>query len=119
MERTFTVMGVPIAMLSRESSPISSGSSNKKSTASDAHLNTFLLFQNSQQALKSDIASVLTDLMRMVYEGVMVAHYCATTPKNKWNAGDAFSTRTNITLQIPSVPDQEAVVRFYTEGWLK
>ena len=107
-ERTFTIMGVPMAMLSRESSTLAGKSDigKKQGAATDAHLNTFLLYQNSQQALKTDISNILTDIFNSIY--LPVAKPSSTKAQG-----------TTVTLEIPSIPDQEAVIRFYQCGWLK
>lgn len=112
-ERIFTLMGVPIAMVTRETS---TGANKIKDGAQNPH--TFIIFENAQQALKHEMLGILYNLFYAIHTPAMLSVYLEETPEDKWNAQDAIAA-TEVVIEIPSIPDEDRLNQYYTMGFLK
>jgi hypothetical protein len=95
-ERAFSLMGVPLAMVSNNTST----GGNK--LASSQNPNSFVVFDNSQQALKLELINVMKSLFYSIHLQAHLDEYLQHTPAKEWNM-DGARKASEVTIELPSV----------------
>ncbi len=111
-ERAFSLMGVPLAMVTNATSAGGSKMSQGENS------NSFILFENSQSTLKQQLIAVAT---QMFYSINLLAHlqeYVAHTKPEDYNAED-MAASAEVTIVLPSMPEESKLIEYYQAGWLK
>lgn len=110
-ERAFSLMGVPLAMVSNNTS---TGGSK---IAQGTNPNTFVLFDNAQMALKLDIINAIKTMFYSIHLQVHLEEYLTETDPKLWNHKDAAKSA-EVVVEIPSMPNEETLLSYYTAGFL-
>jgi hypothetical protein len=109
-ERAYALMGVPLAM-------VSNSSSTSHSKLQTQNSNSFVLFDNSQQSLKLELIAVAKTMFYSIHLAAFAAEYRESTPPKERNPqGEAEECE--ITVEMPSIPDENKLVEYYNAGWL-
>jgi hypothetical protein len=114
MERTFTMMGVPLAMLRSDTSV----GTNRTTHKTEGNSDSFVVFENSQQTLKADMVSIMRSSLYGIYMKQMLKMYMESTPKEEWSLARARESVT-LTVEILSLPNEERLEQMYIGGYLK
>jgi hypothetical protein len=113
-ERAFALMGVPLSMISNNTSTNQGKSKSPQGTNS----NTFVVFDNAQMALKAELLAAIKSLFYSIHLQVHLEEYLHETDPRQWNVEDAAKSA-EVLIEIPAIPDQETLLSLYTQGFLK
>lgn len=110
-ERAYAIMGVPLAM-------VSNSSSTSHSKLQTQNSNSFVLFDNSQQSLKLQLLGIVKTMFYSIHLPTFLAEYRESTPP-KDRTPEAEAAECEVTVEMPSIPDENKLVEYYNSGWLK
>jgi hypothetical protein len=111
-ERAFSLMGVPLAMVTNATS---TGSGKM---AQGENSNSFVLFENAQASLKQELISVATQMFYSIHLKAHMEEYLNSTPPDKYNMQD-LAESTEVQIMLPSLPDENKLVEWFKAGWYK
>jgi hypothetical protein len=109
-------MGIPIALLTN-----STPSSHRKYTSNSndgRHSSSFVLFENAQQHLKQDVLAVVKTMFYSIHLKTHLEEYLENTEPKKWSAEEAAKSA-EVSIELPSLPDEDKLLDFYHAGFLK
>ena len=115
-ERAFSLMGVPLSMISNNAS-MGGGGGGGGSKKEDNNQHTFVMFDNSQQSLKLELISCIKSLFYSINMKAQLTEYLTDTHPSKWNAKDAAESA-EVTVEIPSMPNEGSLVNYYNSGFI-
>jgi hypothetical protein len=113
-ERAYTLLGVPLAMVSNNTS---TGGTKIGGAASSSNPNSFVLFDNAQQALKKDLINIMQAVINRIQMPSLVDKYLQDTKPSEIDL-DECEVKCTIKVELPSVPDEDKLIQWYTLGIL-
>lgn len=116
-ERAFNVMCVPIALIS---SNTSTGTKRHQGSGQDAsqQSGSFQMFDQSQQALKLELINIIKTMYYSIHATSHLSEYLNQTPTKEWS-NEAAAKYMEIEVEMPSLPDENRLQSYYTQGFLK
>jgi hypothetical protein len=110
-ERVYSLLNVPLAM---ETNSTSTGTSKQQGS----NPNSYVLFDNAQQELKLILINCIKTLFRKMHAPDLVRQYMKDTDRSRWTK-EGVSKTINIVVELPSMPNEELLMQYYKDGFLK